>query len=541
MRTRFRASALAVGAVALLAATTASPASADEVDDLYAGANAVTASVSVLGTPIGSFAGTRAVAEQIPLVEVASFGFQGPDGTPGIGLSSAVADTVGAIVRDPAGDGARCGAPDLAALPVADLLSVVDVCSASQAALPGATTPAASGSADGGALALNGQALADVVFGLLLDPLVTQLDSVAGEVQTALAPVEDALSAVCDELPQELSAVGLAEQANAAGLPVTDVIRALPEGEEILELLESDCLLSLDTLVDIVVAVPAIAESVVRDTLLAALDQDLLSITVGASASSIANEGDLTVARSQLQAFAVRTASLDFLLDAVEELVAGHVQGVLDDVLAALPAELGAITDQVPALGDILGPVLAQLDAAGLVDDAPLLEVTVADSLADARSITGTGDVDTSASSAGGVVVRISPAIASLVGIPAEVRIAPGERVAIAEGTPLESVVSVGSVESLSETLGAAGVQTAGARVTATEARLLTGLNGGIVASTGVAEARVGGTLAAAAPEPQPTLPRTGSSDDRMLLAGMGALALLGALVHLRRRAELAG
>ena len=39
-------------------------------DDLYAGANAVTASLSVLGNPIGSFAGTSAVAEQTPLVEV---------------------------------------------------------------------------------------------------------------------------------------------------------------------------------------------------------------------------------------------------------------------------------------------------------------------------------------------------------------------------------------------------------------------------------------------------------------------------------------
>ncbi len=98
--------------------------------------------------------------------------------------------------------------------------------------------------------------------------------------------------------------------------------------------------------------------------------------------------------------------------------------------------------------------------------------------------------------------------------------------------------MSVGSVEQLSETLGTAGVQTAGVRVTATEARLLTGLQGGIVASTGVAEARVGGTLAAA-PAPQPTLPRTGSSDDLTLLAGMAAMALVGALAHLRRRADV--
>ena len=535
-RSRSRALALVVACIALIGASTTT-ASAEEVDDLYAGANAVTASLSVLGTPVGSFAGTRAVAEQIPRVEVGSFGFQGPDGTPGVGVTSAVVDALGAAVRDPEGDAKRCDVPDLAALPIADVLSIVDVCSSSEAALPSIITPTGLGAADAGSIALNGTALADVVFDLLLDPILAQLDGVVVQVQGALAPLEDGLAAICDELPQELSPTGLAEAANDAGLPVTQIIEALPDGEQILESLESDCLLSLDTLVDIVAAVPAIAESVVRDTLLAALDRDLLSVTLGSSASSILSEGDALVARSQLQALDVSTLSLQFLIDAIEDLVGVHVQGVLDQVTAALPAELGAVTSQVPALGDLLGPVLDQLGLAGLVDDAPLLQVTVADSVADARSLPGSDDVDTSRSTAGGVVVRISPAIASLLGIPAEVAIAPGERVAIAEGTPLESVISVGAVESITETLGASQVQTAGARVTATEARLLTGLQGGIVASTGATEARVGGTLAAApAPAPAPTLPRTGSTDDLTLLLGMGALALLGASVAVRRR-----
>ncbi|HSP04245.1 MAG TPA: LPXTG cell wall anchor domain-containing protein, partial [Acidimicrobiales bacterium] len=107
----------------------------------------------------------------------------------------------------------------------------------------------------------------------------------------------------------------------------------------------------------------------------------------------------------------------------------------------------------------------------------------------------------------------------------------------IAEGTPLESVISVGAVEQITEVLGASEVQTAGARVTATEVALLTGMQGGIVAGTGVTEARVGGSMVSAPAGPQPTLPRTGSSDDLTLLAGMGALALLGAALHLRRRA----
>lgn len=534
MHMRTRAAALVLACAALVAASTTS-ASAQEVDDLYAGANAVTATLSVLGTDIGSFAGTRAVAEKTPIVEVASFGFQGPEGTPGVGATKALVDTLGGVVRDPGDDGETCDVPDLAALPVADLLGVLGVCSSSEAALPDLLAPQALGAAKAGGVALNGQALADVIFDLLLGPIMAQLDGMATEVQAALAPVESALAGICDELPQELSAIGLAEQADSAGLPVTDVIRALPEGEEILESLESDCLLSLDTLVELVAAVPAIAEAVVRDTLLAALDQDLLAVTLGASASSITPADGALLAKSQLQALDVSTLSLQFLLDAVEELVTVHIQGVLDDVLAALPAELGAVTDQVPALGDVLGPVLDQLDAAGLVDDAPLLRVTVADSLAQARSLPGSDSVDTSGSTAGGVSVQISPAIAALLGIPAEVNVAPGERVAIAEGTPLESVVSVGAVEQITETLGASQVQTAGARVTATEVALLTGLQGGIVAGTGVTEARVGGTMAAA-PGPQPTLPRTGSSDDVTLLLGMGAMALLGATLHLRRR-----
>lgn len=535
MTTRMRAAALALACTALVGASTTT-ASADEVDDLYAGANAVTATLSVLGTDLGSFAGTRAIAEQTPLVEVASFGFQGPEGTPGIGLTRAVADSLGAIVRDPGEDGESCAVPDLAALPVADLLSVLDVCSSSQAALPDLLTPQALGAADAGSIAVNGQALADVIFDLLLDPIMAQLDGVIVEVQGALAPLESALAAICDELPQELSPTGLAEQANSIGLPIADVIRALPEGEQILEALESDCLLSLDTLVDVVAAVPAIAEGVVRDTLLAALDQDLLAITLGSSASSITPAEGALVAESRLQALDVSTLSLQFLLDAVEGLVAGQVQGVLDQVLAALPAELGAVTGQVPALGDVLDPILAQLDAAGLVDDAPLLRVTVADNLARAVSVPGSDAVDTAGSTAGGVTVAISPAIAGLLGIPAEVTVPTGQRQVIAEGTPLESVISVGAVEDITETLGAGQVQTAGARVTATEVALLTGLQGGIVAGTGVTEARVGGSMVSAPTAPQPTLPRTGSADDLTLLIGMGAMALLGATLHLRRR-----
>jgi len=533
MRTRIRASALVVACTALLGATTMAPASADEVDDVYAAADAVTATVSVLGTPIGSFAGTEAVAKGLPLVEVGSFGFQGPGGT-GIGVTKAVADAVDAVVRDPEGDAMRCDVPDLSALPVGPLLTALDVCSSSEAAIPGRTTPQAVGAAEAGALAVNGQLLADVIFDLLLEPLMAELDGVVVQVQTALAPLEQGLAAICDELPQDLSATGLAEQANTAGLPITDVIRALPQGEEILDTLESDCLLSLDTLVDVVAAVPAIAEDLVRETLLGALDRDLLTVSLGASRSSISG-GDTLGAVSQLQAFELTTPSLQFLLDAVEELLAVQVQGVLDQVLAALPAELSAVTSQVPALGDVLGPVLAQLDAAGLVDDAPLLQVSVADSIAKATSVAGTSDVDTTGSSAGVVTVRISPAIAALLGIPAEVTANPGQTIPIAEGTPLESVLRIGTVEDVTETVD--GVQVAGARVTSTEARLLTGLDGGIVVGTGISQAMVGGTLATpAVPVQQPSLPRTGSSDTATLLGGMGVLALLGGALALRRR-----
>ena len=178
---RIRTRALALTATLALVGTTvatAGAASADEVDDLYAGANAVTATLSVLGTDVGSFAGTRAVAERTPIVEVGSFGFQGPDGTPGVGVTSAVADTPGGAVRDPGDDGEACGVPDLAALPVADLLGVLGVCSSSEAALPDLLAPQALGAAQAGGVTLNGQALADVIFDLLLDPIMAQLDGV---------------------------------------------------------------------------------------------------------------------------------------------------------------------------------------------------------------------------------------------------------------------------------------------------------------------------------------------------------------------------
>jgi len=530
MRTRTRAVALVATAALLGSAAAGTPAGAEEVDDVYAAAEAVTASVSVLGTPLGSFAGTEAVAKGLPLVEVGGYGFQGPEGTPGVGVTKAVADAVAATVRDPQ-QGLACGAPDLAALPVGALLGALEVCSASEAAVPGRTTPQAAGLAQAGALTVDAAALGDVVFDLLLDPIMAQLDGLVVQVQSGLAPLEEALGAICDELPSELSPTGLAEQANQAGLPVTQVIEALPNGEEVLESLESDCLLSLDTLVDVVAAVPAITEDLVRDTLLSALDGDLLTVSLGSASSSIAG-GDALTALSELQAFEVTLPSLQGVLDAVEDLLAVQVQGVLDDVLAALPAELDALTGQIPALGDVLAPILGQLE--GLVDDAPLLQVTVGESVAKATSVSGTSDVDTTGSQAAAVVVRISPAIAALLGVPAEVSAAPSQSLTIAEGTPLESVLKVGTVEGIAETVD--GVQVAGARVTATEARLLTGLNGGLVVATGVSEAAVGGTLDT--PAQQPTLPRTGSSDTATLLAGMGVLALLGAVLTLRRRLE---
>jgi LPXTG-motif cell wall-anchored protein len=538
--TRMRAGAVVLACTALIGAGTTT-ASAEEVDDLYAGANAVTATLSVLGNDLGSFAGTSAVAEDTPSVRVGSFGFQGPQGTPGVGVTEAVVDALGAEVRDPGAEGDACGVPALAALPVEELLRVLEVCSSSEAALPDLLAPHALGAARAGNVSLNGQALADVIFDLLLDPIMAELDGVVGEVQGALAPVESALAAICDELPEELSATALAAEADAAGLPVTDVIRALPDGEQILESLESDCLLSLETLVEIVAAVPAIAESVVRDTLLAALDRDLLTVALGSSASSITSIEDALVAEARLRALDVSTLSLDFLLDALQELLTVHIQGVLDDVVAAIPAELDAVTSQLPALADVLTPVLDQLVGAGLIDDAPLLQVTVADSLARARSLPGGDSVDTAGSKAGGVSVKISPAIAGLLGIPAEVQVAPGERVAVAEGTPLESVVTVGAVEQITEVLGASEVQTAGSRVTATEVALLTGVQGGIVAGTGVTEARVGGSTIAVPSDPgtpKPSLPRTGSSDDLSLLLGMGVLVLFAAGLGVRRRID---
>jgi LPXTG-motif cell wall-anchored protein len=536
--TRSRLTALGLlTSIALVAGGTTS-AGADEVDDLYAGANAVTASLSVLGTSVGSFAGTSAVAEDSPLVDVASFGFQGPDGTPGIAATRAVVDALQGDVRDPSSAEMLCGIPELDALPVAAVLSIVDVCSASAAALPSLTAPRARGAADGGVVAVNGQALADVVFDLLLEPITAQLQDVVVTAQSALAPVEDALSAICDELPAELSPTGLAETADSAGIPVTDVIKALPDGEEIVASLESDCLLSLDTLVELVTAVPAIAEDIVRQTLLAALDRDLLSVTLGSSTSAIGTDAGLLSSRSQLRALDVSTLSLQFLLDAVEELVAQHVQGVLDAVLAALPAELAAVTSQLPELGDVLRPILDQLEQSGLVDDAPLLQVTLADSVAEARSLPGSSDVDISRSVGGGIVVKISPAIASLLGVPDRVAVAPGEIATIAEGTPLESRISVGAVGPISEVLGTSKIQTAGARVTSTEVALLTGIQGGVVLSTGVTEARVGGTIATAVPAAPPVtrLPTTGSSDEVALIVGMLTLALLGASLTLRRR-----
>jgi hypothetical protein len=208
MRNRTRAAGLVFAAVAMVGASTANV-NAAEVDDVYTAADAVTASVSVLGTPIGSFAGTEAIAKGLPLAEVTSFGFQGPQGT-GIGVTKAVADAVDAVVRDPQ-QGLSCGIPDLAALPVGDLLSALEVCSSSEAAIPGRTTPQAAGAAQAGALSLNAEALADVVFDLLLEPIMAQLDGLVVQVQGALAPLEGALAGICDELPRELSPTGLAE------------------------------------------------------------------------------------------------------------------------------------------------------------------------------------------------------------------------------------------------------------------------------------------------------------------------------------------
>lgn len=533
MSIRTKAAVVMTGAFALLASSVAPASAASE--NYYIEATGSTLEVSLLGNQIGSFAGTSAIADSVPEVVAQSFGFKGADSLLDVASTKAIVDALGATMRDPQGDGANCGVPVLPAeLPVADLLDVLDVCSSSYAAVSSALQPAALAAADAGHLVINGSLLADLIFDVVLGPIMEQIDAVVAQLNDlVIAPVDAALAQVCAALPAEVSVPGVVSTVDSTGLPLSDVIKSLPNGQQIYDSLSSDCLLSLATLVDLVGVVLQIVEDTVRDVLGAALNIDLLDVTLGASVSTIQSTVDSTLATAEVDALRIATPSLQMLADALDNLLAGSLQGLIDQVAAIVPVELASVVAAIPSLGDVLDPALALLDLTGIIDDSPLLDITLAESVASAAAPRGGGDADISGSSVGALVLRISPAIAGLLGIDPVFTVAPSITQTIAEGTPLESTISVGQIEEISDVLGTGQVRTSGARVTATEINLLTGLNGGLQIAVAPATAQLGGNLAVAGP-PQTSLPSTGAEDAVALAAAM-AMAVLGLWVARRR------
>ncbi|MBW3618964.1 MAG: hypothetical protein KY461_01855 [Actinobacteria bacterium] len=444
--------------------------------------------------------------------------------------TEASADAAGESVTDPR----ACGTDGLPA----ELQGILAAaCSESEAAIA-AGLPSAAASASGLELDLDG---ADVA--LLLDTILAEIDEgglgdalveVEGQV---LTPVREALAEAC-----LAGSEALAPLFDGAGDLLAEVERNLEDAFpiDITTLDPSDpCVVLLDlTANPPIIGAPADVLDTLRELLAAALsDATILAATLGASDSATTTTSGTVTATASATGVEVALPALDLagaLTDALAAIVDGFLTEVADRIVDV------EIEPVIPGLADLTDTLLAAIPAEVtdlLSDTEPLLTVTGGLSDAEVVLDRATG-ARTPAGSQAPLQLQLSAAFETFIegvlggaDVPNPVTIPEGDRVVIAEGTPLESSFAVGAVTT--EDVEIDGLP--GTRVTASgvEILLLQGLEGGIglaVAGATAEAAGAGGpTEPAGAPEP-PSLPTTGGG-----LAVLGLVTIAGAAA-LRRR-----
>ncbi|MDP9021614.1 MAG: hypothetical protein M3N57_02735 [Actinomycetota bacterium] len=501
--------------VALLMLATAAPAGAQAEERYITEGRGDGFAVTIPQAPELVGARSTATVNNAPHAEASGVGLFILDAT----KSQAAVDGSG-TQRDPA-SGQNCATPELPApLNVADA-----ACSFSLAEITGGL-PHGHAEASGLTLQLTGGDLATLLADFLIGQveeagLQAALDTAENQV---LEPVLAALTTACNEL---LATLGLEATA-------TDLIQAVENNNPLpIDLaalgVDNPCL----ELVELVANPPAIGSpteilTTLRQTIHTALaDTTLLRLLLAGTTADSAAAAAAVTGTGQAIGLDIALPSLNLIGNVVAALT-----GLVNDFLTAVDQQVASVDLQqlgLPAVGDLVNTVLAGIPISDvLADTDPLLRITGAKSDATATFDRDTGEVTAQGNQAP-LIIDPADSLAALLGIPDPITLPQGDTVTIAEGTPLESTLAVGSVTVRDDTrdgLPGKVVEAAGVKID-----LIKGLaDGGVsVAAAHALAAAYGQAGERALPAPV-QLPVTGGG------LSLAAIAALGLALFLRRR-----
>lgn len=472
-----------------------------------------------VGDPVLELATTDAFAASDPIASASVDPITVLGQTP---VSLVEAESTGDAVRDPEeGDGC--------AIPVSvDGLALDAICAVAAADAGGPGEFSAAATTDLLQVGVNGS----LVGTLLSDPLGDTLNDLTDELADgAAADAIEQFEEACNENLQGVSEgamvvndlVGmLPEQADTVTQPVQDILDDVDE--------DGACSAIIDLTIEDVVAPVIDVQPIVE-----ALDgQNLLTLSVDGAVSDVQG-GDSDATASAEQAFARITGpSLDFLDDTIVGLLEGIEGGLVDSIEEITGQELPEDLD----ISDEVQGILDMVPLFGI--DEPLLEATVSGGAATASLAR-----DDASSTPGGeqpfVTISIAGGVLELFGQDPEMgtmTFEAGQSQTIAEGTPLESTISVGALTTDEDaTFGEDELPGSTATASATTVNLFNTdeAMGGIELVLAESSAGAFGTQAASPDSPgtpdDPDLPQTGGG-----AALFAVLALGGGLLLLRRR-----
>lgn len=503
------------------------------VDDYAAEANTSAVNISVfeeaVGSPLLDLVSTDAFAAADPVASASIQPIQvlGEDLIP-----LREADSEGDPVRDPEDEADDC------ALPVDTTgLTLSAVCASASADAGASDEASANATADLLEVAVDGSFVAGVLTSSLEDlltseafqdvvdqePVQAAVDQFIAECNEILAEIDDEtqITATADELfdmsPEELDAVK------------DPVEEAVEEADE-----DGYCTAVFTLTVDDLDPITGIDLTPITDAL---ADVDLITLAIDGASSDIAGtDADMSAAAEQVFVTLSGPALTDVLDEAIRQVVADIVAGIADRIGDLVGEDLlDEETEEFQqALDDSLAAALDAIPLFGITD--PLLTAVVSGGTANA-----TLDNDAASTTAGGdepfVTVSLAGGIMELFGQDPEsgtFELSGGESQTIAEDTPLESTISVGTLTT-EDGVTFEDTDLVGSTATAsvTDVALLQGedFQGGI---TIVLAESLAGVYSAdepvAASDPTPDLPNTGGG------AALAAVLALGAAVALRRR-----
>ena len=243
-------------------------------------------------------------------------------------------------------------------------------------------------------------------------------------------------------------------------------------------------------------------------------------------------------------------AGSDAALDAAARQVTMRISGLED--FAELDAVIVAVVEEIQAaIEDLAGgqggelPLPEDFSLQGALDQIPLfgIEGPLVEGEINGGAATAALDVADATTTSGGtepfVTLTLAPGLLELLGADPEMgtqTFTAGQSQTIAEGTPLESNIRVGTLTT-EDGVTFEDTDLTGSTATAsgTEVNLLTGVEGGITLVLSQSSAGAFGTASAtpSAPAPDPgPMPHTGGG------AAVAAVLALGAAVALRRRRD---